>query len=85
MPLDEVVESLQSSLVKPYSCFWYIGKKKKLTATRNCNSPDEKFLANVDAGYRMVVVFKGIGTDYDFEIEFYPTGKVKLISDDSVR
>jgi hypothetical protein len=33
----------------------------------------------------MMVVFKGIGMDYDFEIEFDSTGKVKVISDGSVR
>jgi hypothetical protein len=85
MSLGDVVNSLQSGLVEPYSCFWGVGDESKLVATRNCSSPGEKYLADVSGGYRMMVVFKGIGMDYDFEIEFDSTGKVKVISDGSVR
>lgn len=85
MSLQEVVESLQAGVVEPYSCSWRIAGDERPTATRSCNPPDKKFLSRANSGYRVTVIFKGVGMDYDFEVEFDEGGKVKLVAGGSAR
>jgi hypothetical protein len=85
MSVNEVSSLLQSGIADPYSCAWTAVDDQLTTSTQNCSLPSENFLSRSNSGYKVMVIFKGIGMDYDFFVSFDENRVVDSVSDGVIR